>query len=417
MKNTKIKKIVALFLLLSLLIPCALALSSCGEPVRKFYIYNWGEYMPLGKYGSCNIPEEFERYYNETHEDKIKVVYSIYSSNEDMYAKLKSGSNKIDLIIPSDYMIARLISEDMLAKLDYSNIPNYEYIHEQFKNTDGEANGPSYDRLCEYTVPYTYGLVGLIYNTTMVDEVPTSWRVLWDEKYTGMILNFNNSRDAFGIAQYILGYETGHTSEDDNYVNTSDKSRWDESLELLQAQRPVMQAYVMDEVFNKMESGAAALAPYYAGDFYVMQEVNEDLAFVYPKEGTNIFVDAMCVPSTSENKDIAEAFMNFVLEPEWAKEIAEYIAYACPNIAVTEDETYEYYQDEILYPNTDEMTTYYFENLDVETLRYSNSLWEKMKVESSSGNGIYVFAAVIVGGVALICVFSAIKKRKLRKYY
>ena len=411
------KRIISLVLLVCVLLPCVLSLASCEEKVRKFYIYNWGEYMPLGKYGSSNIPEEFEKHYNATHDDKIAVVYSIYSSNEDMYAKLKSGSNKIDLIIPSDYMIARLISEGMLAKLDYSNIPNYKYISDQFKNTEGQSDGPSYDARCEYTVPYTYGLVGLIYNTTMVDEAPTSWRILWDERYTGMILNFNNSRDAFGIAQYILSYETGHTSEDDNYVNTSDKARWDESLELLQAQRPVMQAYVMDEVFNKMESGAAALAPYYAGDFYIMQEVNEDLAFVFPEEGTNIFVDAMCVPATSENKDIAEAFMNFVLTPEWAKEIAEYIAYACPNTAVTEDESYEYYQDEILYPNTENMTTYYFENLDIETLRYSNSLWEKMKVESSSGNGIYVFAAVIVATVALFFIISAIKKRKLRKYY
>ena len=166
-----------------------------------------------------------------------------------------------------------------------------------------------------------------------------------------------------------------------------------------------------------MESGAAALAPYYAGDFYTMQEVNPDLALVFPMEGTNIFVDAMCVPATSQNKDIAEEFINFVLEPEWAKEIAEYVAYACPNTAVTENEDYEYYGDEILYPDTSEITTYYFENLDTETLRYSNSLWEKMKVESTSGQGIYIFAGVIVAGVAIFFILSAIKKRKLRKYY
>ena len=410
------KRLLSLLLIILTLIPCVVLFSSCDEGVRKFYIYNWGEYMPLGKYGSSNIPEEFEKYYNATHEDKIKVVYSIYSSNEDLYAKLKGGSNKIDLIIPSDYMVARLLEEGMLAKLDMSKIPNYKYIHSQFK-ADENGVGPYYDPTCEYSVPFTYGLVGLIYNTTMVEQEPTSWRVLWDERYAGEILNFNNSRDAFGVAQYLLSYETGHTTKDDNYVNTSDKSRWDESLELLQAQRPVVQAYVMDEVFNKMESGAAALAPYYAGDFYTMQEVNEDLAFVYPEEGTNIFVDAMCVPATSENKDLAEEFMNFVLEPVWAKEIAEYIAYACPNTAVTEDETYEYYEDEILYPDTEQMTTYYFESLDMETLRYSNSLWEKMKVESSSGNGIYVFALVIVVGTVVLFVVSAIRKRKLRKYY
>ena len=178
-----------------------------------------------------------------------------------------------------------------------------------------------------------------------------------------------------------------------------------------------MQAYVMDEVFNKMESGAAALAPYYAGDFYTMQEVNEDLAFAYPQEGTNIFVDAMCVPKASKNRDIAEEFINFILEPEIALEVAEYICYACPNTSVTENENYSFLDDEILYPDTDSMPFYYFENLDTETLRYSNSLWEKLKVESSSGTGIYVFAAIIVLSCIVFAVFLAIKKRILRKYY
>jgi spermidine/putrescine transport system substrate-binding protein len=151
-----------------------------------------------------------------------------------------------------------------------------------------------------------------------------------------------------------------------------------------------MQAYVMDEVYNKMESGAAALAPYYAGDFYTMQEVNEDLAFSHTKEGSNIFVDAMCVPAASKNRDIAEEFINFVLEPEWALEIAEYICYSCPNTAVTTNEEYSFIGDEILYPDTENLAFYYFESLDTETLRYANSLWEKLKVESSSGTGIYV---------------------------
>jgi spermidine/putrescine transport system substrate-binding protein len=412
------KKIISFFLLVSLILSSLLIFSSCGSEVRKFYIYNWGEYMPLGDEGGVNVPKEFEAYYNATHEDKIKVVYSIFSSNEDMYAKLKNGTSKVDLIIPSDYMVARLITENMLHKLDFENIPNYSYIDAQFKNTEGNADGPHYDPTCEYSVPYTYGTVGLIYNTTMVDEEDVdTWRVLWNEKYTGMILNFNNSRDAFGIAQYILSYETGHNTEEDNYVNTADKARWDESLSLLQSQRPYMQAYVMDEVYNKMESGAAALAPYYAGDFYTMQEVNEDLAFSHPKEGSNIFVDAMCVPAASKNRDIAEEFINFVLEPEWALEIAEYICYSCPNTAVTTNEEYSFIGDEILYPDTENLTFYYFESLDTETLRYANSLWEKLKVESSSGTGIYVFASVIILGCIALALFLAIKKRKLRKYY
>lgn len=412
------KKIIAFLLLFACLLSSAVLFSSCESKVRKFYIYNWGEYMPLGEEGGVHIPKEFEAYYNATHEDKIKVVYSIFSSNEDMYAKMKNGTSKIDLVIPSDYMVARLINENLLQKLDFENIPNFSYIDEQFRNTDGEGDGPYYDPYCEYSVPYTYGTVGLIYNSTMVDEEDVdTWRVLWNEKYTGMILNFNNSRDAFGIAQYILSAEKGHTASDDNYVNTSDKSRWNEALELLQAQRPFMQAYVMDEVYNKMESGAAALAPYYAGDFYTMQEINEDLAFAYPKEGTNIFVDAMCVPASSKNRDIAEEFINFILEPEWALEIAEYICYACPNTTVTENEDYSFIGDEILYPDTSSMPFYYFENLDTETLQYSNSLWEKLKVESSSGVGIYVFAGAIVLGCIVFALVLAIRKRNLRKYY
>ena len=419
------KRVFSLLLLLSLLATLSLGLTGCGQEVDYLYIYNWGEYMPLGGDDSIDVPELFEQYYEEVTGRRLEVVYSIFASNEEMYAKLKNGASKIDLIIPSDYMVERLITEDRLAELNFDNIPNIVNIADRYR-------APDYDPRGAYSVPYTCGLVGLIYNTAMVDpadfEGEVSWRILWDERYSGNLLTFNNARDTFGIAQYILGYENGATAEDDNYVNTTDPSRWDEALEMLKAQKPIVQAYVMDEVFNKMESGAAALAPYYAGDFYTMQEINEDLALVYPKEGTNIFVDAFCIPKDTpeDRKEIAEMFINFALgtsvtidgeEYNIAKDIAEYICYASPNEAVFSDEEYEYYGDEVLYPDLDGYNTYYFRNLPSDTLEYQNSLWEKLKIGGGGDTGIYIATGAILLGVIGLVIFNYIKKKRHARYY
>ena len=425
-------RLIALLLLTVLVLPMALTLTSCGEKTTKLYIYNWGEYMPLGADDSENVLDLFEAYYEETYGEKLEVVYSIFSSNEEMYAKLKNGSSKIDLIIPSDYMVERLITEEKLAPLDFSNIPNLENINPSFRKMSPDTPGPDYDPEGLYSVPYTYGLVGLIYNTMMVEpadfEGEVSWRILWDEEYKGEILTFNNSRDAFGIAQYVLSYEKGATSQTDNYINTTVPSRWDEALAMLREQKPLVQAYVMDEVFNKMESGAAAMAPYYAGDFYTMQEENEDLALVYPKEGTNIFVDAFCIPkgTPDERKLAAERFINFALSTEItvggeeynvAKEIAEYICYATPNDAVALDPEYEYFEDEILYPDLSGYNTYYFRNLPSEALEYSNSLWEDLKIGGGGDLGIYVGAGAILLSIAGVMTFLYVRKKKRAKYY
>ena len=425
-------RLIALLLLTVLVLPMALTLTSCGEKTTKLYIYNWGEYMPLGADDSENVLDLFEAYYEETYGEKLEVVYSIFSSNEEMYAKLKNGSSKIDLIIPSDYMVERLITEDKLAPLDFSNIPNLENINPSFRKMSPDTPGPDYDPEGLYSVPYTYGLVGLIYNTMMVEpadfEGEVSWRILWDEEYKGEILTFNNSRDAFGIAQYVLSYEKGATSQTDNYINTTVPSRWDEALAMLREQKPLVQAYVMDEVFNKMESGAAAMAPYYAGDFYTMQEENEDLALVYPKEGTNIFVDAFCIPkgTPDERKLAAERFINFALSTEItvggeeynvAKEIAEYICYATPNDAVALDPEYDYFEDEILYPDLSGYNTYYFRNLPSEALEYSNSLWEDLKIGGGGDLGIYVGAGAILLSIAGVMTFLYVRKKKRAKYY
>lgn len=477
------KKIILLCLLLMVL--CAvMALSSCGEggPVKKLYVYNWGEYMSLeGGEDGLHVNHEFEAWYEETYGEKIEVVYSVFSSNEEMYAKMQNGSSKIDIIVPSEYMVERLIKEGMLAELDFSIISAYENtIEERFQQM---ATAP-------YCVPYTYGYLGLIYDASiegaMFDENgETSWRVLWNETadgtdLSGQILTFNNSRDAFGIAQFILNYETSFLSSvfpaPDRYVNTSDTARWDEAYLLLEQQKSCLQAYVMDEIYNKMEGGAALLAPYYAGDYFTMVGVNENLCFAYPKEGTNFFYDALCVPKTSKNQVEAQRYINFLLGGENGESLdvaignAEWVGYSSPNVQVTtnldyladmtdDEEGYGAEALSILYPegdleklmplvqayadwraeqdedydpadypgelptidmftgNSEDFVTYIYENLDSDTLAYANGRWEALKLSSAPATDIYILSAVIL--VALVVMFTlyALIRRYRRKFY
>ena len=246
-------------------------------------VFNWGEYISDGGEGSLDVNRKFEELTG------IKVNYTNFDSNEDLYAKLKSGGANYDLIVPSDYMIERLIDEDLLLELDYSNIPNFRYIDEKYK-------GLYYDPNDAYTVAYNVGYVALIYNKKLVKETPDSWAVLWDKQYEGQVLMFNNPRDAFAIAQSLLGLD----------YNDTDPARWAEAYDKLLEQKPIVRSYVMDEVYNIMESGAAAMAPYYVGDYFTMAENNDDLAVAFPKEGANIFVDAMCIPTTAKNKVAAD---------------------------------------------------------------------------------------------------------------
>ena len=214
-------------------------------------------------------------------------------------------------------------------------------------------------------------MVGLIYNKTMVEEAPDSWEALFDSRYKGNILTFNNSRDAFAIAQFALGLDINSLSKDD----------WNRAADKLKQQNSVLQARVMDEVFNKMESGNAALAPYYAGDFYIMKEANDDLEFVYPKEGTNIFVDSVCVPKTAQNFEAAMMYINFLLEPEVALANAEYICYASPNTSVIENEEYTYKDDPVLYPSDEvKKNTQYFHDIAPEIRSHYEKLWMEVKL-------------------------------------
>ncbi|MBR4888605.1 MAG: extracellular solute-binding protein [Clostridia bacterium] len=317
-------------------------------------VFNWGEYISDGSDDSLDVNAEFEKLTG------IKVNYLNYESNEAMYAKLKSGAVSYDIIIPSDYMVQRLISENMVQELDFSKLDNYRFISDEYKSL-------YFDPEDIYSVPYSVGMVGLIYNTTMVEEAPTSWSVMWDERYADNILTFNNSRDAFAIAQMLLGLDL-------NSTNTAD---WDAAAAKLMEQNDVLQGRVMDEVFNKMEGGNAAIAPYYAGDFYTMAKHNEDLAFVYPEEGVNIFVDSVCVPSNAQNYEAAMMYINFLMEPEVALANAEYICYASPNTAVVENDNYSFKGDEVLYPSAENKPkTQYFHDLDPAIRTYYEKLWE-----------------------------------------
>lgn len=337
-------------------------------------VYNWGEYISDGSEGSYDTVAEFETWYQETYGQKVHVNYDTYASNEDMYAKLSAGAVSYDVVIPSDYMIARMAEEGMLLELDFDNIPNYENIDDNFK-------GLFYDPDNRYTVPYAYGVIGIIYNALEVDtHDAVDWDLLWNEKYSGRILQFNNPRDAFGTAMYKLGID----------VNTTDKAEWDLAHDALMAQRPLLYGQVMDEIFNLMESGEAAVGTYYVGDYFTMLD-NEapDVAldFYYP-ERTNYYIDAMCIPSCCQHKELAEIFINFMLSRDAAVANAEFTYYASPNKIVYNDPEYIDEMGEaamiLLYPEISdfaaEYNEYAYRNLSPEMLDYLNTLWETVKI-------------------------------------
>ncbi len=406
----------SLLLATLLLLPLVMGLTACSgssDDTVTLYVYNWGEYISDGSEGTLDTNEMFEEWYYETYGVRVEVNYSTYSSNESMYAKLSSGSVNYDVVVPSDYMIERMIAEDMLAELNFDNIPHIGNIDPTFFGENAEFD--YYDTDNKYAVPYMYGMIGIIYNTSMVDENDPalgSWQLMWDERHAGNILQFNNSRDAFGTAQYFLGLD----------VNSDSETDWRKALEKLKEQKPVLQGYVMDEIFNKMENGSAAIAAYYAGDFLAMYENNENLEFFYPAEGTNLYVDAMCIPKTSQNKEIAERYIDFMLTEAPAVANAEYTYYASPNTVVRENQEYIDYMNEIkeggydLMYNTDAVETSSYKNLDGEKLIMLNELWEELKSDIEVGLPIYVICAVIL--VVLIGggTFLAVRKKIRDKY-
>ncbi len=355
------KKVICVVLSVLLAVSCLAGLSGCGSSKKTtLYVYNWGQYISEGDDGSLDVIAAFEEAY-----PNIRVQYSTYDSNEIMYSKLANGGITVDVIIPSDYMIGRMVQEGMLEELNFGNIPNYQYIDDAFKNT-------SYDPENKYSVPYTWGTVGIIYNTKYVDEADvTGWELLWNEKYAGKILMFDNSRDAFGIAEYLLGYD----------VNTTDEAELQACAAKLAEQKPVVQQYVMDQIFDAMENEEAWIAPYYAGDYLTMVEENPDLAFYRPTaQGYNMFIDAMCIPTCCQEKEAAEAFINFLCSPEISSANMAFLGYSVPSTAAKELMDPEVAGSEVAYPDADTLTTgTSFNYLPEETSRYMESLFMEVR--------------------------------------
>ena len=397
-------------------------------------VYNWGEYISDGSEGTLDVNLAFEEYFNRELSQKyggvkIKVEYSTYANNEDMYAKLKNSAVSYDIVIPSDYMIEKMKNEGMLYSFDTSSLSNYENISDNFKNT-------YYDPDNSYSVPYTYGMVGIIYNKEIVDPEDVkdkSWDLLWNEKYKGNILQFNNPRDAFATAMYWKGMD----------VNTTDPAVWEDAYELLKEQKSLLQGYVNDEIFNKMKSESAAVAAYYAGDFLIMAEEEENLAFYYPKEGSNYFVDAMCIPTCSSNPHLAKEYINFMISEEAAVANATYIGYASPNNAVINSAEYKEAMDEYAYegengegayellynympddvnaeynakfPGVTSPACYRSFNSDIQA--HVNTLWENLKISGSTELWVHIASILIVASVVAYASYSIYIKKKRSKFY
>ncbi len=354
-------------------------------------VYNWGQYISDGTDGYIDINKAF------TEATGIEVNYMTYDTNESLYTKLKTGGSTYDIIIPSDYMAGRLIDEGLVQKIDFNNIPNYSYIDEAYKNT-------AYDPTNEYSVPYTWGTVGVIYNTKYVDEADIgSWDLLWNEKYSGKILMFDNNRDAFAIAEALLGYS----------LNTTDEDELRASADYLKEQKPLVQQYVMDQIFDKMIREEAWVAPYYAGDYLWMLDENEDLGFYFPEETFNMYIDCFMIPTSSEHKAEAEAYINFLLDPEICGENLEYLGYSAPESAAKEYMDPEIAESEIAYPSAEVLSrTENFLYLPAETNQLMDSLWLEVKTGSSSNTMLIIAAVAVVVVVAAVLVIITLRKKK-----
>ena len=387
--------LLAVVLVMMVGMPASAFAASVAEP-QTLRVYNWGEYVSDGSDGTLDVLAEFEERY-----PNIKLEYTTYASNEEMYAKLKSGSASYDVIIPSDYMVSRMIAEDMLLKLDFDNIPNFSDVMEDFKN-------PEYDPTNEYSVPYSWGTVCLIVNTDLVTDEVDSWNALWDINYDGNILMFNNSRDAFGIALKRLGFSQ----------NSTDPEELELAKQSLIEQKGFLQSYVMDEIFDKMESGEAAIAPYYTGDGLIMQEENPALEVILPKEGTNLFVDAMVVPKGAKNKEGAETFINFMCETDIAyANVIDYLGYSTPIQSVYDQLDEEILNDGVSYPSEEYLATCdTFINLSDEDNKNLEEMWvDVMAAETGTEGGNPIFLILIFAVLFGLSIYRAVKKHRNRE--
>lgn len=321
---------------------------------EKVVVYNWGEYID---------PEVLTMFEEET---GIDVVYEEFETNEILYPKISSGAIAYDVICPSDYMIQRMIENDLLAEINFDNIPNVKNIGKDYMEQSRQ-----FDPENKYSVPYCWGTVGILYNKTMVDEPITSWSVLWDEKYKDNILMQDSVRDAFGVTLKYLGYS----------LNSTDLDELTEARDLLIKQKPLVQAYVIDQVRDKMIGNEAAIGVIYSGEAIYTQMENPDLEYVIPEEGSNIWIDSWVIPKNAENKENAEKFINFLCRPEIALMNFEYITYSTPNSEarkLIEDEAIR--NSEIAFPDLskyDNLET--FQYLGTEADQTYGELWNQVK--------------------------------------
>lgn len=327
--------------------------TGCGNKTdtsnsKQLNIYNCGDYID---------PELITKFENET---GIKVNYNTYDTNETMYSKIKDGSSNYDLIVPSDYMVERMIKENLLEKIDYKEIPNYKYIGKEFKHLPFDPND-------EYSVPYMWGTIGIVYNPDIVKKPVDSWNILWDKDYKGQIVMFDSIRDAMAISLKRLGYS----------INSTDSKQINEAAEALKEEKPLVQAYMVDEVKDAMISGEAAIAPVWSGDAQYIMNENPKIKYVVPKEGTNKWFDSLAIPKGAKHKKEAEEFINFLCDPENALQNVEYIGYQTPNTKAFEMLPKEI-QDQ--YPSEKELkNSEVFHDLDRKTLLEYNDAWIKVR--------------------------------------
>ncbi len=312
--------------LIALVVSIAFSLVGCGEDKPTLNVYNWGDYI------DPDVIKQFEEEFN------VKVNYDTFATNEDMYVSIAKGGTSYDVAFPSDYMIERMIAEGLLAKIDKNNIPNLKYIDEEFLDLDFDPNN-------EYSVPYMWGTVGILYNKKLVDDKVDSWDILWNEKYKGQILMLDSQRDSIGVALKKLGYS----------LNTRNLDELEKAKEELIKQKPLVYAYVGDEVKELMVGEEAALAVVWSGDAVALMRENENLAYAIPKEGTNIWFDNMVIPKNAQNKELAEKFINFMNRPEIAAKNAEYIGYSTPNVAAKELLPDDMKNSNVAYPSKEEI--------------------------------------------------------------
>lgn len=339
-------------LILSIIILVGVFITACGNKKPTLNVYNWGDYM------EPSVIKDFEKEFG------VKVNYNTFATNEDMYVSLKKGSTSYDVVFPSDYMVERMIKEDMLEKLDKNNIPNLKNIEERFLNLDYDPNN-------KYSVPYLWGTMGILYNKELVDDKVDSWDILWNEKYSKKILMLDSQRDSIAVALKKLGYS----------MNSRDLRELNEAKEELIKQKSLVYAYVGDEVKDMMVAEDAALAVVWSGDAEAGIWENENLAYAIPKEGTNLWFDCMVIPKTSKNKELAEEFINYILRPEIAVRNTEYIGYSTPNYKGMELLPDRIKNSKIAYPTDEEIGEVEIFTDPKDIIKVYDEIWLEVKTQ------------------------------------